>query len=145
MGGVSQAVQQTSWGPSPAGVAGCGVVGVVMAIACVTVVTDLPGRFLTGVAAAGLILFAGLSWRARPKLAITPDGLALKGWFRTQLFQHSDIKIIRITEFRRYARKVRLLELETARGALVIFSRWDLGTEPLEVLDALTEAGYAGR
>ena len=145
MGGDGSGVQQTAWGPSPAGIAGCGFVGVLMAIASVTLVTDTPGRFLTGIAAAGLILFAGLSWRARPKLAITPDGLALRGWFRTQLFQPSDIKIIRITEFRRYARKVRLLELETARGALVIFSRWDLGTEPLQVLDALTAAGYAGR
>jgi hypothetical protein len=138
-------MQQTEWGPRTAGIAGCGIVGVAMAIACVTLVTDPPGRILTGIAALGLILFAGASWRARPKLAITPDGLVLKGWFRTQLFRHSDIKIIRITEFRRYARKVRLLELETVNGGLVIFSRWDLGTEPMEVLDALTAAGYAGR
>ena len=138
-------MQQTQWGPPTAGIAGCGTAGVAMAIASVTLVTDPPGRILTGIAAVGLILFAGLSWRARPKLAITPDGLALRGWFRTQLFQQSDIKIIRITEFRRYARKVRLLELETVDGGLVIFSRWDLGTEPLEVLDALTAAGYAGR
>jgi Bacterial PH domain len=137
--------QQTQWEPHVGGIAGCGVAGVLMAIASVTVVTDPPGRVLTGIAAAGLILFAGASWRARPKLAITPDGLVLKGWFRTQLFRHSDIKIIRLTEFRRYARKVRLLELETVDGGLVIFSRWDLGTEPLEVLDALTAAGYAGR
>jgi Bacterial PH domain len=138
-------MQQTEWEPPAAGIAGCGIVGVAMAIACVTLVTDPPGRILTGIAALGLILFAGASWRARPKLAITPDGLVLKGWFRTQLFRHSDIKIIRITEFRRYARKVRLLELETVNGGLVIFSRWDLGTEPMEVLDALTAAGYAGR
>ena len=137
-------MQQTQWEPPAAGIAGCGIVGVAMAIACVTLVTDPPGRILTGIAALGLILFAGASWRARPKLAITPDGLVLKGWFRTQLFRHSDIKIIRITEFRRYARKVRLLELETVNGGLVIFSRWDLGTEPLDVLDALTDAGYAG-
>jgi hypothetical protein len=116
-----------------------------MAIACVTLVTDPPGRFLTGIAAAGLILFASLSWRARPKLAITPGGLAIRGWFRTHLLQPSDIKIIRITEFRRFARKVRLLEVETVNGGLVLFSRWELGTEPLEVLDALTAAGYAGR
>ena len=138
-------MQQTQWEPPAAGIAGCGIVGVAMAIACVTLVTDPPGRILTGIAALGLILFAGASWRARPKLAITPDGLVLKGWFRTQLFRHSDIKIIRLTEFRRYARKVRLLELETVNGGLVIFSRWDLGTEPLGVLDALTAAGYAGR
>ena len=116
-----------------------------MAIASVTVVTDLPGRVLAGIAGAGLLLFAGATWRARPKLAITPAGLVLRGWFRTQVFQHADIKIIRISEFRRYGRAVRMLELETTEGALVILSRWDLGTSPLEVLDALTAAGYAGR
>ena len=137
-------MQQTAWGPSPAGIAGCGFVGVLMAIACVTLVTDPPGRFLTGIAAVGLILFASLSWRARPKLAITPDGLALRGWFRTQLFQSADIKIIRITEFRRIGRKMRLLEIDAHDGRLLIFSRWDLGTDPLEALDALTANGYAG-
>lgn len=144
VGGVSGPVQQTEWAPGAAGIAGCGAVGVLMAIASVTIVTDPPGRILTGIAAAGLIVFAGLTWRARPKLAITPDGLALRGWFRTQLLRRSDIKIIRITEFRRHGRTVRLLEVETADGGLVIFSRWDLGTNPLEVLDALTDAGYAG-
>jgi hypothetical protein len=137
-------MQQTEWEPRTAGIAGCGLVGVLMAIASVTLVTDPPGRILTGVAAAGLILFAGVTWRARPKLAITPEGLVLRGWFRTQVLQHSDIKIIRITEFRRHGRAVRLLEVETAAGGLVVFSRWDLGTDPLQVLDALTAAGYAG-
>lgn len=93
----------------------------------------------------GLILFASATWRARPRLAITPDGLAIRGWFRTQLLRHSNIKIIRIDEFRRYGRLVRLLEIETVSGGLLILSRWDLGTDPVEVLDALTAAGYAGR
>src|ERR1700761_5507474 len=137
-------MQQTRWQPRTTGVAGCGVAGVLMAIASVTAVTDPPGRALTGIAAVGLILFAGATWRARPKLAITPDGLVIRGWFRTQLLQRSDIKIIRITEFRRLARKMRLLEVETADGGLVVLSRWDLGTEPVDVLDALTDAGYAG-
>jgi hypothetical protein len=137
-------MQQTQWEPGAAGIAGCGVVGVLMAIGSVTLVTDTPGRIMTGIAAVGLILFAGATWRARPKLAITPNGLAIRGWFRTQLLQRPDIKIIRITEFRRLARKMRLLEVETIDGGLVVFSRWDLGTEPLDVLDALTDAGYAG-
>jgi PH (Pleckstrin Homology) domain-containing protein len=136
-------MQQTKWEPRAAGIAGCGVAGVLMAIASVTLVTELPGRIMTGIAALGLILFAGASWRARPKLAITPDGLVIRGWFRTQLLQRPDIKIIRITEFRRLARKMRLLEVETLDGGLIVFSRWDLGTEPLDVLDALTDAGYA--
>ena len=52
-----------------------------------------------------------------------------------------DIKIIRITEFRRIARKVRLLEIDTTDDRLFVLTRWDLGTDPLEVLDALTAAG----
>ena len=137
------AAQQTQWEPSAAGIAGCAVAGIVMAIACVIMITDVPGRVLTGIAAVGLLMFASASWRARPKLAITGDGLLVRGWLRTQLLRRPDIKIIRITEFRRIGRKMRLLEIDTVDGGLLIFSRWDLGTNPLEVLDALTEAGYA--
>lgn len=137
-------MQQTQWSPPAAGIAGCGVAGVLMAIGSVTLVTEPPGRVLAMVAALGLILFAGVSWRARPKLAITGDGLAIRGWLRTQLLRRLDIKIIRISQFRRYARNVRLLEIETVNDRLFILSRWDLGTDPLNVLDALTAAGYAG-
>lgn len=116
-----------------------------MAIATAVLVTDGPGRVLTGVAAVGLMAFAAVSWRARPKLAITEDGLLIGGWRRPQLLRPSDITVIRITEHRRLARKVRLLEIDTVDGRLVVLSRWDLGTDPLDVLDALTTAGYAGR
>ena len=115
-----------------------------MAILCVTVVTDPPGRILGGIAAVGLILFASVSWRARPKLAITTGGLVVRGWRRTQVLRPAEVKVIRITEFRRLGRKVRLLEIDTTDDRLLILSRWDLGAEPLEVLDALTAAGYAG-
>jgi Bacterial PH domain len=115
-----------------------------LAIADVTMITDAPGRILVGVAAVGLILFASMSWRARPKLAISDDGLVIRGWTRTNLLRRGDIKIVRITEFRRLARKVRLLEIDTTDDRLLVFTRWDLGTDPLNVLDALTDAGYAG-
>jgi Bacterial PH domain len=115
-----------------------------MATTCVTVVTDPPGRLLLGVAGAGLILFAGGTWRARPKLAITADGLQVGGWIRPAHLQRPDIKIIRITEFRRIGRKMRLLEIDANDGRLFVFSRWDLGADPLDVLDVLTARGYAG-
>jgi hypothetical protein len=116
-----------------------------MAIAAVTVVTDVPGRALAGIAAIGLATFAVMSWRARPKLAITDEGLAVRGWFGTQLLGRRDVAKIRITEFRRIGRKVRLLEIDTvADDRLLVLTRWDLGTDPLDVLDALTAAGYAG-
>ena len=113
-----------------------------MAAVAVTVVTDLPGRVLGGVAAVGLLLFATASWRARPKLAITGAGLEIRGWWSTRVLTRDDITLIRITEFRRLARKVRLLEIDTADDRLYVFTRWDLGTNPVQVLDALTEAGY---
>jgi hypothetical protein len=82
---------------------------------------------------------------ARPKLAISADRLAIRGPLRTQGLGRPDIKLIRITEFRRLARKVRLLEIDTVDDRLFVLTRWDLGTDPLEVLDALTAAGFAGR
>jgi Bacterial PH domain len=137
-------MQQTQWSPSTTGIAALGVAGIVMAISCVTVVTDAPGRILLGISAAGLILFASGSWRARPKLAITPDGLVVRGWLTTEGLARADIKIIRITEFRRLGRKMRLLEIDANDGRLIVLSRWDLGADPLAVLDVLTARGYAG-
>ena len=137
-------MQQTEWSPPAPGIAACGIFGLILATGSVTLITDAPGRILVGIAAGGLLVFASLSWRARPKLAISDDGLVIRGWSRTHLLRRSDIKIIRITEFRRLARKVRLLEIDTTDGRLLVYTRWDLGTDPLNVLDALTAAGYAG-
>ncbi|MCX2713533.1 PH domain-containing protein [Mycolicibacterium sp. J2] len=138
-------MQQTMWGPKPAGILGIGFAGLVMAVAVVTVVTDGPGRVLGGVAAAGLLAFATMSWVSRPKLAISGEGVVVRGWWRSRTLRRGDIATVRITEFRRLARKVRLLEIDTADDRLYVFTRWDLGTSPLDVLDALTDAGYAGR
>lgn len=137
-------MQQTQWSPPTVGIAACGIGGIILASIAVTLITDPPGRLLGGIAGVGLILFAIFSWRARPKLAIKNDALVSRGWWGTRVLPRADIKVIRITEFRRLARKVRLLEIDTVDGGLLVFTRWDLGTDPLHVLDALTEAGYAG-
>ncbi|BBZ02094.1 hypothetical protein MCHIJ_15310 [Mycolicibacterium chitae] len=135
--------QQTNWGPQPAGVLALGIGGFVMAIACVILVTDTPGRVLTGVAAVGLLVFATISWRSRPKLAITDSGLAVRGPLGVTTLPKSAIAHIRITEFRRLGRRSRMLEIDTTDDRLRVFTRWDLGTDPLTVLDALIAAGYA--
>lgn len=136
--------QQTQWAPRTSAIAACAAAGILLAIATPTFVADLPGQILAGAAALGLLAFAGVSWAARPKLAITDEGLLVRGWWRARLLGGNDIKTIRITEFRRIGRKVRLLEIDTTDDRLLILSRWDLGVEPLDVLDALTAAGYAG-
>ena len=92
-----------------------------------------------------LLVFAAGSWRARPRLAITAAGLVYRGWFRTVTLRRPDIELIRITEFRRLGRSVRLLEIDTVEAQLIVLSRWDLGGDPLKVLDALTGAGYVRR
>jgi hypothetical protein len=116
-----------------------------MAAGFLTMATDPPGRILAGIAAVGLLLFAAGSARARPRLAITGDGLVYRGWLRTRTLRHDDIDLIRITQFRRWGRTVKLLEIETVGDQLLVLNRWDLGGDPLRVLDALTDAGYAGR
>ncbi|HTM83537.1 MAG TPA: PH domain-containing protein [Mycobacterium sp.] len=110
-----------------------------------TLATDPPSAMLAGLAGFGLLMFASFSWRARPKLALTPDGLAIRGWWRTRLLTRSSLTRVRVTEFRRIGRRQQLLEIETADDQLLILSRWDLGTDPRNVLDALTAAGYTGR
>jgi hypothetical protein len=135
--------QQTQWGPPNGSIIGAGIVGLMLAAGAVTLVTDPPGRILVGLAAVGLLAFAIMSWRARPKLAITDGTLVYRGWFRARELTKSDVTRVRITEFRRIGRKVRLLEIDTTDNRLLVLSRWDLGTDPLRVLDALTDAGYA--
>ncbi len=136
-------VQQTQWQPRTAGIVAAGILGLLMAVGAVTLVTDVPGRILIGLAAFGLMVFALMSWIARPKLAISEGTLNYRGWWQVRQLTRADIKRIRITEFRRIGRKVRLLEIDTTDDRLLVLSRWDLGTEPLHVLDALTDAGFA--
>jgi hypothetical protein len=119
--------------------------GILMALACLMLADDVPGRILTAVAAVGLLTFALGSWRARPRLALTDEGVVYRGWWRTRTLGPEDIATIRITEFRRLGRKAQLLEIDTSDDSLLVLSRWDLGGDPLPVLDALTDAGYAGR
>ncbi len=131
------------WGPRPIAIAVIAVAGMLMAAAFFSRAADPPGRILAGIAATGLLVFAAGSWRARPRLALTPDGLVYRGWLSTRTLRRPDIELIRITEFRRWGRKVRLLEIDTSDHLLVL-TRWDLGGDPLAVLDTLTDAGYAG-
>jgi len=132
-----------SWGPSVGAIGGVALAGVLMAVVCATVATDPPGRLLSGVAAVGLLVFAAGSWRGRPRLAITADGLVYRGWISTQTLRREQIEALRITQFRRWGRTVRLLEIDAKSGRLIVLSRWDLGGDPLTVLDALSDAGYA--
>lgn len=135
----------TAWAPPTAGIIGAAVAGALLLTLGLLVVTDTPGQVLIGLAGVGLLGFAALSWHARPTLAVAGEELVVRGWFRTRRLGRASIALIRITEFQRIGRKTRLLEIETVDDDLVVFSRWDLGTDPVAVLDDLTAAGFAGR
>ncbi len=132
-----------AWGPGAPAVLAVGAAGMLMAVGAALLVDDVPGRLLGGIAAAGLLIFAAGSWRARPRLAVAGPNLVYRGWFHTRTLRPADVESIRITEFRRIGRKVRLLEIDTGEQ-LIVLTRWDLGTDPLIVLDGLTAAGWAG-
>lgn len=136
---------QTQWAPRTSGIAGAALAGLLLATGAAVVASDRPGRFLLSAAALGLLVFAAGSWHARPKLTIEPRHLTIRGWWHPRQLLRETVKTIRIREFRRIGRKIRLLEIETADDRLVILSRWDLGADPLDALDALTEAGYPVR
>ena len=133
------------WSPPAGGIAGCALVGALLAGGAVTLAADTPGRVLAGVAGVGLLVFAGLSWRSRPKLALTFDGLAVRGWWRTTVLTPDSLTRLRVTQYQRIGRTHRLLEIETREDQLLILSRWDLGADPRDVLKALNAAGYTGR
>ncbi|MFL0277991.1 PH domain-containing protein [Mycobacterium sp. SMC-19] len=137
--------EQTEWSPPAGGIAGCALIGALLAISTVTLATDTPGRVLAGIAGVGLLLFAGLSWRARPKLALTFEGLAVRGWWSTTVLAPDSLTRLRVTEYQRIGRKHRLLEIETRDDQMLILSRWDLGTDPRDVFEVLSAAGYTGR
>ncbi|WP_231384144.1 PH domain-containing protein [Mycobacterium sp. UM_WGJ] len=136
---------QTEWSPPAGGIVACALVGAALAISATTIATDTPGRVLGSIAGVGLLVFSGLSWRARPKLALTFDGLAVRGWWRTKVLTPDSLTRLRVTEYQRIGRKHRLLEIETVDDELLILSRWDLGTDPREVFEVLSTAGYTGR
>ncbi|MCV7192207.1 PH domain-containing protein [Mycolicibacterium brumae] len=135
--------EQASWGPQSAGVVVIGVAGLALLCGSVTLASDPPGRLLTGIGGVGLVVFAVLTWRARPKIAVTDDGLMLRGWFGTQQVSRDELELVRISEFRRFGRRQRMLEIETTDDRLRVYTRWDLGVDPIQVLDTLTAAGLA--
>jgi hypothetical protein len=102
--------------------------------------TDPRGRILTGLAAAGLLLFALFGTVARPRLAVDADGVEIRRLFGRHRWTWEAVRIT-VSSTRRFGRTVSLLELDSAdltdEGGLVVLGWLDLGTEPAEVAAVL--------
>lgn len=129
------------WGPKPAGIVAVALVGVALGLASALFVTDAPGRLLASLAALGLLIFAAVSWRCRPKLRIVDEGLQMQGLTRDTVLPRAAVDSVKVTEFRRLGRRTRLLEIESG-DRLIVLNRWDLGTDPRDVHEALRAARY---
>ncbi|WP_100467111.1 PH domain-containing protein [Mycobacteroides abscessus] len=129
------------WGPKPAGILAVALLGIALGVASALFVTDAPGRLLAALAALGLLIFAAVSWRCRPKLRLADDGLQMQGLTRHTLLLRTAVDSVKVTEFRRLGRRTRLLEIESG-DRLIVLNRWDLGTDPRDVHEALRAARY---
>ncbi|MGA6203617.1 PH domain-containing protein [Nocardia testacea] len=127
--------------PLPALIAAAGG-GVVLAVAAV-LTSDVPGKFLLGVAALVLLGLAALGVRQRPRLSVVPGEeprLVLRTLTGVTEYTRDQILRARVVGYRRLGRKSPMLEIDVDHlGAerLLIFGRWDLGTSPEDVFDAV--------
>jgi hypothetical protein len=127
--------------PLPALIAAAGG-GVVLAIAAV-LTTELPGKFLLGVAALVLLGLAALGVRQRPRLSVVPGEnprLVLRTLTGVTEYTRDQILRARVVGYRRLGRKSPMLEIDVdhlGSERLLIFGRWDLGTSPEDVYDTV--------
>ncbi|MEJ2864385.1 PH domain-containing protein [Actinomycetospora flava] len=113
--------------------------------------TDPPGRLLTGLAALALLLSAAFGAFARPRLRADDDGLALRGIAGRHTWSWARVDAVRAVRMRRMGLPAAYLEVEVRDEAdgnerLLVLGRLELGTDPVEVADALQDhRARAGR
>lgn len=137
-----------SWSTPAAALAATGAGGVAMAVAAVLVRADPAGRVLIAVAALGLLVVTALGTRQRPRLAIRDGnrGITLQRLLGRLDVDRSELRRIRIVRYPRFGRRVPMLEIDfrppgTDDDRLLIFGRWDLGTDPTIVFEELNSRG----
>ncbi len=124
--------------------------GVALGVMGLVISTDPAGRVLVGVAALGLLLTAASAGRQRPRLAVDKEagGIVVNRLTGRHAYARSDIDRARVVRYPRFGRRVPMLEIDvrTEDGAerLLIFGRWDLGTNPEDVYDALSVHDLVG-
>jgi len=98
-------------------------------------IDDAPGRILLGVAAIVLALGGLFGTVARPRLAANPDGLTVRSLTGRRHWPWAEVDV-RLVHTRRLGRDMPTVELD-ADPDLVVLGWLDLGTDPVEVIDAI--------
>lgn len=124
-----------SWAPHP-GLVAIGWVAAAGAGAWAFLVDDAPGRILLGVAAIVLVAGALFGTVARPRLAADTGGITVRNLGGRRHWAWPDVTV-RLVRTRRLGRDVPMVELDS-EDDLVVLGWLDLGTDPADVIDAIT-------
>ncbi|MGV6991702.1 PH domain-containing protein [Gordonia amicalis] len=150
--------------PVGAGIAGC-LGGVILLGGAVLVSNDPGGSVLMGIAGILLVGLGVYTLVVRPRLELTagyPATLTVRGLTGRRSYTPDRVERIRLLSMRRVGRRVGQLEIDvldddaepvrpndgTGKDGprddtrLLVFSRWDLGTDLISVVDELRAAGF---
>ena len=145
---ASEPVPRLQWSTPPLALAAAAVGGIALGAAAI-VANDAPSQLLVGLAAVLLLVLAAVGLRQRPRLTIVTGErpvLIVRGLLGATQYPPERIVRARVVSFRRLGRAVPNLELDIdhhGEDRLLIFGRWDLGTHPQDVMDALVAHGLA--
>ncbi|MBW0269706.1 hypothetical protein ATM97_00835 [Nocardia sp. MH4] len=137
-----------SWTTPTAGLLAVAGGGLILVVAAV-LAQDGPSRLLVGLAAVAVLGMAILGVRQRPRLTMVsgPAPRLVVGTLTgPKTYPLTRIDRIRMVSYRRLGRKSAMLEIDVQHEGserLLIFGRWDLGTNPHDVYDALVVNGFA--
>ncbi len=142
----STSAYAAQWAPSRVGGAALGVGGVVLLIAAFAAASDAAGMVLMAVAGLLLLGFSAHALLVRPRLAVgagpVPE-LTVGTITGTHTYRRDQIERIRLVSMRRIGRRTGQLEIDLADDdRLIVFGRWDLGTDLTSVVDVLRGAGF---
>ncbi|AFA71096.1 hypothetical protein GPOL_c00190 [Gordonia polyisoprenivorans VH2] len=144
--------------------------GVVLLLCAVFVASDAVGSVIIGVAGLMLLGFGAYASLIRPRLELSAGPqLTIRRIGGAVTLTPADVERVRLLTMRRIGRRSGQLEIdyfpaaadhgteregteregteregtEREESMLVVFSRWDLGADLLDVVDALDRAGFA--
>ncbi|MGS2807799.1 PH domain-containing protein [Nocardia sp. MW-W600-9] len=138
----------TSWTTPTAGLLAVAGGGLIL-VAAAALAQDGPSRLLVGLAALAVLAMTVLGFRQRPRLTMVsgPAPRLVVGTLTgPKTYPLDRIDRIRMVSYRRLGRKSAMLEIDVQHEGserLLIFGRWDLGTNPHDVYDALVVNGFA--
>ncbi|RPA64714.1 PH domain-containing protein [Gordonia oryzae] len=125
--------------------------GVVLLLCAVVVASDAVGSVIIGVAGLMLLGFGAYASLIRPRLELSAGPqLTIRRIGGAVTLTPADVERVRLLTMRRIGRRSGQLEIDyipagtesSEESMLVVFSRWDLGADLLEVSEALHHAGF---